>query len=229
MATEKTADLADDLVAEFGENATYVADLLARYRQSPDSVDEEWREFFRGRLNSSGGPAGPPTPQGEPAPQPAALPVSVEAPRAPETAKPSAPSLGRAEEALPLRGGALRIAENMEASLLVPTASSQRQIPIKLLDENRRLINVSRAANDESKISFTQLVAWAIVQALKRFPRLNDAYDASGGTPVRIRRDEIRFGLAVDVEKPDGSRTLLVPNVRGVEKMGFADFAAAEG
>ncbi len=227
MATEKTADLADELVAEFGDNATYVADLLARYRQSPDAVDEEWREFFRERLTSSGGAGGPPTSQVEPVPQPAAPPTPVEAPRAPEPAKPSAPSSSRAEEVSPLRGGALRIAENMEASLAVPTATSQRQIPIKLLDENRRLINESRAASDESKISFTQLVAWAIVQALTEFPRVNDAYDASGGTPVRIRRDEIRFGLAVDVEKSDGSRTLLVPNVRGVEKMGFAEFAAA--
>src|SRR5213593_1449035 len=125
MAIEKTADLAEELVAEFGDNATYVADLLARYRQSPDSVDEEWREFFRGRLNSSGGPGGPPTPVGEPASQPAAPPAPVEAPRAPETAKPSAPSLGRAEEALPLRGGALTVALNMEASLAVPTATSQ--------------------------------------------------------------------------------------------------------
>ncbi|HEX9287804.1 MAG TPA: 2-oxo acid dehydrogenase subunit E2, partial [Thermoanaerobaculia bacterium] len=214
MATEKTADLADELVAEFGDNATYVADLLSRYRQSPDSVDEEWREFFRDRL-------------GEPAPSLTAPPAPVEPPRAPESAKPPAPSLPRAEEAFPLRGGALTVALNMEASLAVPTATSQRQVPIKLADENRRLINDSRAANDQPKISFTQLVAWAIAQALKRFPRLNDAYDASGGAPVRIRHDEIRFGLAVDVEKADGSRTLLVPNVRGVEKMRFADFVAA--
>ncbi len=214
MATEKTADLADELVAEFGDNATYVADLLSRYRQSPDSVDEEWREFFRDRL-------------GEPAPPLTSPLAPVEPPRAPESAKPPAPSLPRAEEAFPLRGGALTVALNMEASLAVPTATSQRQVPIKLADENRRLINDSRAANDQPKISFTQLVAWAIAQALKRFPRLNDAYDASGGAPVRIRHDEIRFGLAVDVEKADGSRTLLVPNVRGVEKMSFADFVVA--
>ena len=115
----------------------------------------------------------------------------------------------------------------MEASLAVPTATSQRQIPIKLADENRRLVNDARAANDEPKISFTHLIAWAIVQALKSHPRLNDAYDVSADGPVRVKREEIRFGLAVDVEKSDGSRTLLVPNIRNVEKMTFAEFAAA--
>ena len=210
MAGEKTADLAEDLISEFGDNATYVADLLARYRQSPDSVDEEWRQFFRERLGEAG----------------AALPrTQPELPRG--SAEPVRPSIVRFGEIESLRGGALRIAENMEASLAVPTATSQRQIPIKLADENRRLVNDYRAASDETKISFTQLIAWAIIRALQKFPRLNDAYDDSGETPARVKRDQIRFGLAVDVEKPDGSRTLLVPNVKGVEKMGFREFAGA--
>jgi 2-oxoglutarate dehydrogenase E1 component len=127
----------------------------------------------------------------------------------------------------PLTGGSRRIAENMEASLAVPTATSQRQIPIKLAEENRLLVNEFRVGNDEPRISFTQLIAWAVVQAMKSFPRVNDAYDVSGGNPVRVKRDEIRFGLAVDVEKSDGSRTLLVPNVKAVEKMTFREFAAA--
>jgi 2-oxoglutarate dehydrogenase E1 component len=208
VATEKTADPAEDLVAEFGDNASYVSDLLSRYRQNPDTVDEEWRQFFRERL-------------GEPAPPPPSP------PRAEPAVATPAPARDRSEDALPLRGGALRIAENMEASLAVPTATSQRLIPIKLADENRRLVNEARAVNDEPKISFTQLIAWAIVRALKDFPRLNDAYDVSGDAPVRLRRDEIRFGLAVDVEKSDGTRTLLVPNIPGVEKMSFAGFSAA--
>jgi multifunctional 2-oxoglutarate metabolism enzyme len=221
MATGKTADLAEELIAEFGDNASYVADLYARYRQSPDSVDDEWRAFFRERL-------------GETVPAPA--PERTE-PAVPPTATPSAPapaptplpmaSARGAGEIEPLRGGALRIAENMEASLSVPTATSQRQVPIRLADENRLLVNEYRAADDEPKISFTHLMAWAIVRALEKFPRLNDAYDDAGGTPVRVKREEIRFGLAVDVEKSDGSRTLLVPNVKGVEKMNFREFAAA--
>jgi 2-oxoglutarate dehydrogenase E1 component len=216
VAPGKTADLAEDLVAEFGDNATYVADLLARYRQSPDSVDAEWRQFFRERLGEAVTSPARPT---EPAPPPP--------PPAPSVSPEVAASSVRAGEGEPLSGGALRIAENMEASLAVPTATSQRQIPIKLADENRRLINEYRAGNDQPKISFTQLIAWAIVRALETFPRLNDAYDDSSGTPARVRRDQIRFGLAVDVTKSDGSRTLLVPNVKGVEKMGFREFADA--
>ena len=218
---EKTADIAEDLVAEFGENAGYVGDLLGRYRQNPESVDEEWRQFFRERL---GEPAVAP-PRTEPAPpvQPAP-PSPAEGREARDEGRAAVPRPG---EAQPLRGGALRVAENMEASLAVPTATSQRQIPIRLADDNRLLINEYRSASDEPKVSFTQLVAWAVVRALKSFPRLNDAYDDSGGAALRVMRDEVRFGLAVDVEKPDGSRTLLVPNVRGVEKMNFREFAAA--
>ena len=220
MATENTADEAVDLVAEFGDNASYVADLLARYRHSPDSVDEDWRQFFQERL-----PEPVPAESAPPRPEPPAAPRPAPSAPPPGVPAPAAPS--RAEEVQALKGGALRIAENMEASLSVPTATSQRQVPIRLADENRLLVNEYRAADDESKVSFTHLVSWAIVQALKKFPRLNDAYDDVGGSPVRVKRDEIRFGLAVDVEKSDGSRTLLVPNVKGVEKMNFREFARA--
>ncbi len=222
-------DLTEDLVAEFGENASYVADLLARFRANPDAVDEEWRSFFRERMGEpdrSGGArpeaegaeteGGRREAEGERAATPPAR-ATAEAPRA----------LRPGEERDPIRGAALRIAQNMEASLQVPTATSQRQVPVKLLDENRRLINGWRSANEEGKVSFTHLIAWAILQALKSFPALNDAFDASAGTPSRIRRRTVNFGLAVDVEKPDGSRTLLVPNVKAAEAMTFDRFVAA--
>ena len=216
MATTKPdLDIVQELVTEFGENASYVVDLLARYRVSPESVDEEWRAFFRERLGETE-PAPPPRSAEKPAPSPVP---------APAPAHQRAPRPGETPE--PLRGAALRVAENMEASLAVPTATSQRLIPVKLLDENRRLINDHRASRGESKISFTHLIAWAILQALKDFPRLNDAYDDSGDTPVRLRRDKINFGLAVDVEKKDGSRSLVVPNVKDAGAMNLAQFVAA--
>jgi 2-oxoglutarate dehydrogenase E1 component len=213
--TKPDLDIVQELVTDFGENASYVVDLLARYRTNPASVDEDWRAFFRDRLGETAPP--PASPAERPAP-PAAAP-------APEPAAPRAPRAGETPE--PLRGAALRVAENMEESLTVPTATSQRQIPVKLLDENRRLINEYRAPRDESKLSFTHLIAWAILQALKDFPRLNDAYDDSGETPVRLRRDRINFGLAVDVEKKDGSRSLVVPNVKDAGAMTLAQFVAA--
>src|SRR5262252_7875445 len=218
-------DLTEDLIAEFGENATYVADLLARFRANPEAVDEEWREFFRERLGEPAVAEGGRREAGGGAPSSriAAAPASAAA-----LAPAAAPRELRAgEERDPIRGAALRIAENMEASLQVPTATSQRQVPVKLLDENRRLINGWRADNEQGKISFTHLIAWAILQALKSFPGLNDAFDASGGAASRIRRKTVNFGLAVDVEKAGGSRSLLVPNVKGAEAMNFDQFAVS--
>ncbi|HKF42898.1 MAG TPA: multifunctional oxoglutarate decarboxylase/oxoglutarate dehydrogenase thiamine pyrophosphate-binding subunit/dihydrolipoyllysine-residue succinyltransferase subunit [Thermoanaerobaculia bacterium] len=226
MATTKPdLDIVQELVTEFGDNASYVADLLARYRTNPEGVDEEWRAFFRDRLGETAPvtapappPPGQPRPDVEPAPpKPAAAPAAPAAPR----------TLREGEQAEPLRGASLRVAQNMDASLAVPTATSQRLIPVKLLEENRRLINDYRASRDESKVSFTHLIAWAILRALDDFPRLNDAFDESGGSPVRIRRERVNFGIAVDVEKKDGSRSLVVPNVKDAGAMDFARFLAA--
>ncbi len=212
MSTRTPNDLSEDLLSEFGANASYVEELFHRYRVNPSAVDDEWQRYFRERF-------GEPEPAA-PAPAPAARPAPAAVP---------APAAGPplAGERIPLRGAPARIAENMQASLAVPTATTQRQIPIKLLDENRRLINEARASMELSKISFTHLISWAIVQAVRTFPVMNDAFDGSGGEPARVRREEIRFGLAVDVPKADGTRSLLVPNVKGAEKLDFAAFVAA--
>ena len=115
----------------------------------------------------------------------------------------------------------------MEASLQIPTATSVRTLPVRTLEENRRLLNKHREGAGKSKVSFTHVVAWAILRALDTFPRLNDAYAEVDQTPHRIQRDEVRLGIAVDVQKKDGSRTLLVPNIKGAQKLGFAEFLAA--
>src|SRR2546422_11093356 len=90
-------------------------------------------------------------------------------------------------EVIPIRGVALKIVENMEASLSVPTATSQRRIPVKLLDENRRIINQYLVQNPDrqggGKASYTHLIAWAIVRALAAFPQLNDGFDLIDGQP----------------------------------------------
>jgi multifunctional 2-oxoglutarate metabolism enzyme len=129
-------------------------------------------------------------------------------------------------ERIPIRGPALRIAENMEASLAVPTATSQRQIPLKLLDENRRLINQHVAASGR-KVSYTHIVARAILKALESFPQLNDSFEESDGSAYRVRRPQVNFGVAVDVTKKDGTRTLLVPNIKGADKLTFSQLLDA--
>ena len=127
----------------------------------------------------------------------------------------------------PIRGGAMRVVENMEASLQVPTATSVRTIPVRTLEENRRLLNKHREAAGQGKVSFTHLVAWAILRAFDTFPRMNDAYAEVDGQAHRIQRDQVRLGIAVDVQKKDGSRTLLVPNVKDAQKLSFAEFLKA--
>jgi 2-oxoglutarate decarboxylase len=212
----------EKILDEFGVNADYALGLFDRYRSDPRLVDDEWREYFDG-LTGRGAPDAP----AEPAPPPAvASPSPVAAPVIP--APPAAPvAPGTEASRQPIRGAALQIAQNMRASLEVPTATSQRQVPIKLLEENRRLANDYRAANDQSKLSFTHLVAWAALKALRDFPRLNDAFGDTPAGPERLVRGEVNLGLAVDVEKRDGARTLVVPNVKGAEKLRFPEFVAA--
>jgi len=96
----------------------------------------------------------------------------------------------------PIRGGAVRIVENMEASLQIPTATSVRTLPVRTLEENRRVLNRLREAAGLGKVSFTHLVAWAILRALDTFPRMNDAYAEVEGQPHRIQRDQVPLGIA---------------------------------
>jgi len=148
----------------------------------------------------------------------------VKQPTAPTPAKPASE---QQVEVIPIRGAALKIVENMEASLSVPTATSQRRIPVKLLDENRRLINKHLKENDRGKASYTHLIAWALLRALHEFPQLNDGYDVIDGKPVRLRRPDINLGIAIDLAKKDGTRTLLVPNIKGATKLSFSQFLQA--
>ena len=101
----------------------------------------------------------------------------------------------------PVRGGMVKFVENMEASLSVPTATSVREIPVRALEENRALVNRHRTATSASKISFTHIIAWAMIKALDTFPRLNDAYAELDGKPHRIHRGDVRLGVAVDVQR----------------------------
>ncbi len=115
----------------------------------------------------------------------------------------------------------------MEASLSVPTATSQRRIPVKLLDENRRLINKHLQENNRGKASYTHLIAWALLRALDEFPQLNDGFEVVDGNPVRVKRSSINLGVAIDLTKKDGTRTLLVPNIKNAGKLRFSEFLDA--
>ena len=130
------------------------------------------------------------------------------------------------EDASPLRGVAARIAENMEKSLEVPTATSVRTMPAKLLEENRRIINRYLASRRGGKVSFTHLIGWAILKSLEAHPAMNASYAEIDGTPHAVRHKHVNFGLAVDVER-SGSRILLVPNIKNADQLDFAGFFTA--
>ncbi len=144
---------------------------------------------------------------------------------------PPVPISPAGDQLVPLRGPALRIAENMTASLSVPVATSQRTMPVKVMDENRRLINQHRAAVSQSagqgKISYTHIVAWAIVRALDAVPALNQAYSETAEGSFRVTRKSVNLGLAVDVEGKEGTRSLKVPSVKNAQAMNFAQFLEA--
>ncbi len=136
-------------------------------------------------------------------------------------------AVGASDQLIPLRGAAARIAENMIASLAIPVATSQRQIPVRVIEENRNLLNKQRALQGRGKLSFTHIIAWSIVKALKSNAALNHAYAENQGEPFRVLRGHVNIGLAVDVAAKDGTRSLKVPNVKNADAMNFAQFVSA--
>lgn len=126
-----------------------------------------------------------------------------------------------------LRGPAARVVANMEASLEVPTATSVRTVPAKLLMDNRVVANNHLSRTRGGKISFTHLIGFAIVEALAQFPAMNTAFTKVDGKPAVATPEHVNFGLAIDMAKDDGTRQLLVPNVKRADSMDFAQFWAA--
>ncbi|HET9657434.1 MAG TPA: multifunctional oxoglutarate decarboxylase/oxoglutarate dehydrogenase thiamine pyrophosphate-binding subunit/dihydrolipoyllysine-residue succinyltransferase subunit, partial [Kineosporiaceae bacterium] len=131
-------------------------------------------------------------------------------------------------EVLKLRGPAARVVANMEASLDVPTATSVRAVPAKLLIDNRIVINNHLARARGGKVSFTHLIGFALVEALAQMPEMNHAYgEDPDGKPALIKSGHVNLGIAIDLAKPDGTRQLLVPNIKQSEGMDFAQFWAS--
>ena len=234
MSSQKLSDLSELIAEEFGANATYVQGLLERFRSNPELVDDSWRAYFSELLgdaptasqsSGNGLKAATVKSEGDGA-RPANQTSVATAPAVESKPIPSTPISADAEVSA-IRGPALKIVENMEASLSVPTATSERRIPVKLLDENRRLINKYLAENDRGKASYTHVIAWAILRALDEFPQLNDGFAVVDGVPSRLKRTGINLGVAVDLTKKDGTRSLLVPNIKNANHLSFSQFLTA--
>ncbi|HEY9497777.1 MAG TPA: multifunctional oxoglutarate decarboxylase/oxoglutarate dehydrogenase thiamine pyrophosphate-binding subunit/dihydrolipoyllysine-residue succinyltransferase subunit [Terrimesophilobacter sp.] len=125
-----------------------------------------------------------------------------------------------------LKGMSKSLAANMDASLTVPTATSVRTMPAKLMIDNRIVINNHLKRARGGKVSFTHLIGWALVQAIKQFPSQNVHYEEVDGKPSVVTPTHVNLGLAIDIPKPDGTRALLVPSIKRADTMGFGEFLA---
>ena len=215
---------------DFGANSWLVEEMYEQYRLDPASVGESWQEFFSDYKSMATAVAAVTHPKTEPAvvsaPQAAATTAGVTA----VAATSPAPAVAPVEDvSQPIRGAGLAIVSNMERSLTVPTATSFRNVPAKLLEVNRGVINGYRLRTGQSKISFTHLIGYAIVRAIAdAVPAMNSGFsEGADGKPRVTHHQHINMGLAVDVAKSDGSRTLVVPVLREADRLSFAEFLVA--
>ncbi len=185
--------------SEFGTNVWLVDEMYRRFLADPASVSEAWRRFFEEGYRPYG--------------------VPVE-----EEPRPSEAGVDDVE-LVPLRGVPGVVADRMEESLGVPTATSVRTIPAKLLEVNRLILNNQlRRRTVGGKVSFTHLIGWAVVKALVEMPEMNVSFRRVDGEPFLVRHRHVNLGLAVDVARADGSRVLLVPNLKAAETLEFRSF-----
>ncbi len=238
MATESP----ESRLVAFGPNEWLVDEIYHQFLTDRNSVDPAWWEFFEGYAPSEHSPVAAVVRAAEPAagsaPSVAAPAPEAPSPAAPSPAAPSAAAPSSPEPSAPapvdrptadvvmLKGPAARVVGNMEASLAVPTATSVRAVPAKLLIDNRVVINNHLARGRGGKVSFTHLIGYAVVRALRDVPAMNDAFSEVDGKPAILRHAEVNLGLAIDLAKPDGSRQLLVPSIKGAGHMDFANFWA---
>ena len=218
-------------------NAGFAQAMYEEFLRDPSAVGPEWRRLFEsgvvGQRNGAeagkqvGGSAGQ-TVSGEARQENsgaagqrgsgavAAGGVLGAAPR------PSGPA------ASPIKGPAAKLVANMNESLTVPTATTFRVLSVAALEERRRALNTAvQTAGKPGKISFTHLIAYAIVQAAKQQPVMAHTFALIEGVPHRMQPDGIGLGLAVDVQRKDGSRGLVVPVIKHAEAMEFAVFHRA--
>ena len=132
------------------------------------------------------------------------------------------------DRATRLKGAAARTAKNMDDSLSMPTATSARAVPAKVLIENRAVINTHLARTRGGKVSFTHLIGWAVVESLTEMPSMNVSYGVDEtGKPVLNEPAHVAFGLAIDVPGADGQRRLLVPSIKQADLMDLSQFVEA--
>ncbi|WP_080795553.1 multifunctional oxoglutarate decarboxylase/oxoglutarate dehydrogenase thiamine pyrophosphate-binding subunit/dihydrolipoyllysine-residue succinyltransferase subunit [Corynebacterium pacaense] len=231
----------------FGQNAWLVDEMFQQFQKDPASVDKEWRDLFESQGEPSATPAATPEGKKAPAAKPAAQaskpPVQASKPAVqaskPEKPAPRVESKKVKESALskqqelpqagttPLKGIFKSIAKNMDLSLEIPTATSVRDMPARLMFENRAMVNDQLKRTRGGKISFTHIIGYAAIQATIAHPSMNNSYEVANGKPSLVVPEHINLGLAIDLPQKDGSRALVVAAINETERMNFAEFIDA--
>ncbi|WP_225640668.1 multifunctional oxoglutarate decarboxylase/oxoglutarate dehydrogenase thiamine pyrophosphate-binding subunit/dihydrolipoyllysine-residue succinyltransferase subunit [Streptomyces werraensis] len=218
-------------------------DFFADYKPGAPATSAPAGDAAAGAAVTPTAPSQPAAPAKAPAPtQPAAPAPAAKAPapaKAPaQPAKQAAPAAkpapakkaepaGEAKggpEQVTLRGPSAAVAKNMDASLELPTATSVRAVPVKLLFDNRIVINNHLKRARGGKISFTHLIGYAMVQAIKAMPSMNYSYAKVDGKPTLVKPEHINLGLAIDLVKPNGDRQLVVAAIKKAETLNFFEF-----
>ncbi|MCY7362918.1 MAG: 2-oxo acid dehydrogenase subunit E2, partial [Ignavibacteria bacterium] len=215
-------------ISEFGLNTWYVLELLSDYKNNPESVSDNWKDLFKdlnlshvstnGNKNSS------------------AVKTQTHIPQSNNTNSNNnnnnqnsiiMPLPAEGEESSVIRGVGAKVVENMNSSLTVPTATTFRAIPVKVLEENRRIINEYLKKKNGGKISFTHIIGWAIVKGISLVPVMNNSFTVINNEPNLIKKKAVNLGLAVDLQKKDGSRSLIVPNIKKANLLNFRQYFEA--
>jgi multifunctional 2-oxoglutarate metabolism enzyme len=222
-------------------NAGFAQAIYEEFLRDPTAVDPEWRRLFESGVVGQRDGAEADKPGGQAVSGEAGTQVSGPASKRVSDPKPagsglsavsapptSVPAYPPTTGSSPIKGPAAKLVANMNESLTVPTATTFRELPVALLETRRRQLNSGlQAAKRPQKISFTHLIAYAIVQATKQQPVMSHTLAMVDGVPHRVQPDGVGLGLAVDVQRKDGSRGLVVPVIRHAEAMEFAAFHAA--
>jgi 2-oxoglutarate dehydrogenase E1 component len=192
---------------KFGANSGFVEYLHEQFDENPTQVSEQWQNFF-GKVEpeeKGNGSSG----------------KNITEAKKQVNENINMPMPSGDDRVQIIAGSSAKILENMNNSLTIPVATSQRAIPVKLMEENRTLINKYFQKKNRGKISFTHLISWAIVKAIMTNPAMNNAFTIINGRPNILKRNSINLGIAIDIEKKDGSRSLIVPNIKSANDMTF--------
>ena len=193
-------------------NAGFAQAMYEEFLRDPAAVAPEWRRLFesgvvgeRNGQRSSG----------------------ADGQRGSQSTVPATGAAASAPGATPIKGPAAKLVANMNESLTVPTATTFRELPVGVLEERRRSLNaLLKGSNRPEKISFTHLIAYAIVQATRHHTVMGHTLQMQDGVPHRVEPQSIALGLAVDIQRKDGSRGLVVPVIKGAESLDFIGFYA---